>query len=208
MQDIIILGAGLYAVPMIELALACGYYPVAIYDPDTEKIGQRILDVPVLGTDEDLFNQDLKGKKLAIAIGNNSVRLKLYTEILSKNGELPTLVHPTAYISDSASVGKGCYIQPHAIIWSMAGLGDSVIISPSTMISHHTIIGRGCMISTLSSVGSDISIGNSVFIGMGCTIMTGIREIGDNVVVGAGSVVIRDVEAGATVAGVPARRIK
>ena len=76
------------------------------------------------------------------------------------------------------------------------------------MISHHTVIERGCMISTLTSVGSNISIGKSVFIGMGCTIMTGVREIGDYAIVGAGSVVIKDVEPGATVVGVPAKRMK
>ncbi len=208
MTEMIILGAGLYAAPMIELARACGYSPVAIYDRDSNMIGQSVLNVPVTGTDDDLFGLDLAGKNLAIAIGNNSVRVKLFDAILARKGILPALVHPTAYVSESARVGRGCYIQPHAIIWSLACLGDATIISPSTMISHHTVIGRGCMISTLTSVGSNISIGKSVFIGMGCTIMTGISEIGDHAIVGAGSVVIKDVESGATVVGVPARRIK
>ena len=208
MTEMIVIGAGLYAAPMIELARASGYSPVAIYDRDSKMIGNTILNVPVMGTDDDLFGLDLAGKNLAIAIGNNSVRLKLFDAILLRKGILPALIHPTAFVSRSASVGRGCYIQPHAIIWPQVRLNDSVIISPSTMISHHTVIERGCMISTLTSVGSNISIGKSVFIGMGCTIMTGVREIGDYAIVGAGSVVIKDVEPGATVVGVPAKRIK
>ena len=43
---------------------------------------------------------------------------------------------------------------------------------------------------------------------MGSTIITGVKNIAENAIIGAGSVVIKDVEEGATVVGVPARRIK
>lgn len=208
MTEITLLGAGLYAAPMIDLARACGFEPSVIYDGTPERVGQNVLGVPVVGTDDDLFATDLAGRNFVIAIGNNRIRTRLFDLIRDRGGTLPALIHPTACVSESASIGAGSYIQPHAIIWSLAQIGESVIISPSTMISHHTEVGKGCMISTLTSVGSDIRIGNSVFIGMGCTIMTGIRELGDNAVIGAGSVVIRDVEPGATMVGVPARRIK
>jgi len=52
-----------------------------------------------------------------------------------------------------------------------------------------------------------ISVGNNVYIGINCTILPGVT-IGDNVIVGAGAVVARDIPADSVAAGVPARVIK
>lgn len=52
-----------------------------------------------------------------------------------------------------------------------------------------------------------IKIGNEVFIGMNCIIMPGV-SIGDNVIVGAGSVVTKSVPSNTIVAGNPAKVIK
>jgi sugar O-acyltransferase (sialic acid O-acetyltransferase NeuD family) len=208
MTDITILGAGLYAAPIIELAIDCGYRPVEIYDNDRSQIGKTILDVPVVGVDEDLFMEELRGKCCAISIGNNKIRSKIYDELINRGANVPSLIHNTAYVSPSAKIGDGSYIQPHAVIWSFVELKESVIISPSTIIAHHTEVGKSSMISTQSSIGSGIKIGENVLVGMGSTIMTGVNEIGNNVIIGAGSVVIKNVEAGSTVVGVPARRIK
>lgn len=206
--DITIMGAGLYAAPIIELAIACGYRPVEIYDNDRSQIGKSILDIPVVGVDEDFFQKDLRGKYCAISIGNNRIRSRIYDELINRGAVVPSLIHPTAYISPSATIGDGSYIQPHAVIWSLVKIGESVIISPSTVVAHHSVIGMSSMISTLSSIGSDIKIGKNVLIGMGSTIMTGVKEIGSNAIIGAGSVVIKNVEPSSTVVGVPARRIK
>lgn len=207
MNDINIMGAGLYAVPMIELAIACGYNPVAIYDKDSSKIGQSILNVPIIGVDKDILHSEIRGMFFAIAIGNNQVRVSLFDELKKRGAVVPRLIHPTSYISPSATIGEGVYIQPHAIIWSLVDIRESVIISPSTVICHHTSIGKGCMIANLVAIGSDIRVGDGVFVGMGSTIMTGIKKIGNNAIIGAGAVVIKDVESQSKVVGVPAKAL-
>lgn len=52
-----------------------------------------------------------------------------------------------------------------------------------------------------------IIIGNNVYLGYGCLVLPGVT-IGDNVVVGANSVITKDLESNAVYAGVPARKVK
>jgi sugar O-acyltransferase (sialic acid O-acetyltransferase NeuD family) len=208
MREIVILGGGRYAAPMIELAIACGVTPTGIYVFENARREENILGIPIRGTFTELYDTNITGMNVAIAIGNVNYRHNHFERIKNAGGLLPNLVHPSAYISNSAIIGEGTYIQPHAIIWSQTLIGDSVVISPSSMVSHHSVVGSGCLVSTLSSIGTGVTIGEKVFVGMGSTIMTGVKMIGSNSVIGAGSVVIHDVDAGTVVAGVPAKTLK
>ncbi len=68
-------------------------------------------------------------------------------------------------------------------------------------IGDNTIFGHNCMV--LTGDNKDIEIGNGCFIASGATILSPVK-IGDNVLVGAGSVVTKDVPSNSFVGGVPA----
>lgn len=117
--------------------------------------------------------------------------------------------------------------NPHAWIIGDPEIGDGTWIGAFTVIdgSGGLTIGRGCDISsgvhiyTHSSVKRCVSLrahdevdrmptrlGDGVFVGANATIMMGV-SVGDQAVIGAGAVVVDDVEARTIVGGVPARRI-
>lgn len=208
MEKIYILGAGSYGEALLELAEDCGYEVVGFYDDDESKIGNKILSSVVLGTIKELIAEDLSDKNFAVAIGNNCIRRGLLEKIRCLGGNTPSLVHPTVHVSKYATIGIGTYIQPRAIIWTKVKIENDCIISPNVVIAHHSVIGAGSLISTMTAIGSNIVIEKDVFVGMGSTIMTGVKNIGFNSLIGAGAVVTKDVEPSVVVAGIPAKIIK
>lgn len=207
-KDIYIVGAGTYGEVMCELAEILEYNIKGFYDEDDSKLGSSIMGYPVLGKFSDLTNEDILGNNYIVAIGNNAVRLKIMTNINNIGGNTPTLIHPTAAISPSAEIGKGVYIQANACIWTKVKIDNFCIISPNVVVAHHSNIGKACLISTLSAVGASINIEDKVFLGMGCTLVTGMHRVGENSIIGAGAVVLKDVDKNSVCVGVPAKKIR
>jgi acetyltransferase-like isoleucine patch superfamily enzyme len=115
-------------------------------------------------------------------------------------------------------VGENCFIGPFVEIGG-ATIGNRTRISSHSYICPFVTIGDDCFIGhgvqfTNDTFDTEFGktwnpqktvVGNRVRIGSGCVILP--ICIGDDAVIGAGAVVTRDVPAGTTVAGVPARRM-
>lgn len=208
MRDVYIVGAGTYGEAMCELAEVLGYKVRGFYDEDEKKIGEFVMGIEVIGKFSGLIDVEIQNKQFIVAIGSNSVRYDIMVKINHLGGKTPTLIHPSAVISPSADIGNGVYIQANAYIWTKVKVDDFCIISPNVVIAHHSSVGKACLISTLSGVGASIKIGNKVFVGMGSTIVTGLSIIGENTIIGAGAVVLKNTDKDSVYAGVPAKRIR
>ena len=206
-KEIYIVGAGTYGEVMCELAEMLGYTVKGFYDETEKKIDTLVMGVKVIDKFSNLENNEINGKNFIVAIGNNEARYNIMTEINQHRSITPTLIHPSAIISPSAKIGKGVYIQANAYIWTKVKIDDFCIISPNVVICHHTSIGKACLISNVSGVGASIRIKDKVFVGMGATIVTGLDVIGENSVIGAGAVVLKNLPPNSRVAGVPAKQL-
>lgn len=208
MKDIYIIGAGTYGEVMCELADILGYKVKGFYDEDDEKKNKIVMGVRVIGKFSELNDDEIKNKQFIVAIGNNSIRHELMKRINNIGGKTPTLIHPSAVVSPSAEIGKGVYIHANAYIWTKVKIGNYCVISPNVVIAHHTKLGEACLISTLSGIGASIKINDRVFVGMGSTVVTGLSVIGANSIIGAGAVVLKDVESKSVYTGVPAKKLR
>ncbi len=149
---------------------------------------------------------DVTGLLYAVAIGggHGSDRLSVAT-LLSARGLTPlTIVHRTAFVAATASVGEGCQILAQAAVCTDVKLDKCVIINTATSVDHDCIIGAGSHLAPGVRLAGEVTVGARVFIGTGAIVLPRIR-IGDDAVIGAGAVVTRDVPANMTVLGNPAR---
>lgn len=129
--------------------------------------------------------------------------------ILGKPLDMTTTVLPPLYIDYGrpVTIGKGCFIQQCCTFFGRGGItiGDDVFIGPK--VNLITINHDENPENRSATYGRPIVIEDKVWIGINATILPGVR-IGRGAIVGAGSVVTKDVPAMTVVAGNPARIIK
>lgn len=192
---------------MVQYSLANNFRILGFID-DGVTVGTVINGFEVLGNIEWL-NDYNKSVCAVIAIGNPQIKYKVINSIHNSNIEYPNLVHPNARIHnvDELSMGKGNIITDGCILTTNIGLGDFNLLNLSCTIGHDTAIGDYCSIMPGTNISGGTKLKNRVFIGTGVNI---IKEavIGDNSIIGAGAVVNRDVPAGKTYVGIPAKELK
>ena len=82
------------------------------------------------------------------------------------------------------------------------------MISMGVHLAHHNVLEEGVFLSTGCNFGASIHAHKYAYCGISSTIMTGMHELGEDCLIGAGAVVIRDVPDKAVMAGVPAKLLK
>ena len=131
-------------------------------------------------------------------------------ELLGEIGAGSQIVRPfTCDYGVNISLGEGSFINTGAVILDLCPvrIGAGVLIAPHVTMSCASHPIDPALRATRLEYGRPITIENNVWIGMGASIAGGVT-IGENSVVGAGAVVLRDVPPGSVVGGVPARVLR
>lgn len=141
------------------------------------------------------------------ALGDVKAKQKYCDIILKKRGEFFSLIHNSVSVLPSSKIGKGCIIMKSVSLSSNVQIGDFVSIMTQSVIGHDVKIGTGSHVGPFSFMGGKSTAEENVQLYVRSTILPKIK-IGKNSVVGAGSVVLKDIEEETTVFGNPARMIQ
>ena len=142
-----------------------------------------------------------------VAIGNAKIRENIFTKLHQLNINTPIIQHPSAKVSQYVSIGHGCVIMPGAIINAFSTIGNSCIINSNAVVEHDCNLDDFVHMCPSSAVAGGVTIGKRTWVGIGASIRQ-MLTVGADALIGAGSVVVNDIAAGATVAGVPAKVLK
>ena len=176
-------------------------------DDDARRHGTCIDGVPVLGS------SDLVGDypDAAVAACVASPRRPQARASLVKRLALPadrwaTVVHPAASLAAGFVPGVGSVILAQVVVTTPVELGEHVVMMPHVLITHDAVVGAFATFAGRVSLGGGVVVGRSAYLGQGSSVRENVR-VGDGAVVGMGAVVLRDIPAGETWVGLPARRL-
>jgi len=131
---------------------------------------------------------------------------KTLTDLAISHGLKPyrALIHPSSNASATCKVGAGSAILGLTSLSPNVVVGQNSYISHGVLLGHDTVVGDYVSVMPGASVSGDVNIGAGALVGAGATILEGLT-IGEGATVGAGSLVTKNVGAGVTVVGVPAK---
>ena len=124
--------------------------------------------------------------------------------ILDKGGEFISLISDEALVGRNCHIGKGCIISPTARMNCDVTIGDFVTLQPWTILGHDVVVGDWCHINVFADCGGGSHIENEVAIHTHTFILPKLH-VGHNSVIGAGSIILRNVEPNVTMFGNPAK---
>ncbi len=208
-MKVLVAGAGGHARSVIEALRSRpgGLEPVACTDPDPAWTGGELDGIPVVGDDselERLLAEGVRGACLGVGgTGDNSPRARLFARLRTLGFDLPPVVHATAIVASSARLGAGTQVLAGAIVGAGAVVGENVIVNSAAVVEHDCLIGDHVHLATACALGGTVEVQDGAHVGIRACIIQGLC-IGSRALVGAGAVVIRDVEPGALVVGCPA----
>lgn len=166
----------------------------------------QIDGVPLLGKVQRFAEFD--DCRFVIAFGSPESKASVVREHLAQldPARFATLIHPTAIVADSTVIGPGGIVCAYNVISVQTQLGAYVTLNLSCTIGHDSVLGDFCSVMPGCNISGNVRIGRSVYVGT-CAKFIHQVDVGDESTVGAGAVVIRNVDAKQTVVGNPARAI-
>lgn len=113
-------------------------------------------------------------------------------------------IHPSAYVSRRAKIGKGCVLTPQSLVVGDAVLGDFVFLNTNATVGHDTVIGSYTTLFPNSEVCGNCNLGEDCLVGIGGYVLPNVT-LPSGTKASAGAVVRKSIDKPTTLYGDPAK---
>lgn len=194
-KSIYIYGASGHGLVVADIAQACGYEKILFVDDGENKYPSF----------DDIRNENYI--PIALAIGSNAIRAKLFERVQNSGFKIVSLIHPSAIISPNVAIGKGTVVMPNVVVNSKATIGECVILNTSCIIEHECMVDDFTHISPNAALAGNVKVGKYAHVGIGSCVLQGL-SIGNQCIIGAGSVVVKNINDNIKAYGNPCEEVE
>jgi len=205
-KTLAILGAGGHGKVVADAALLIDEWAEIVFFDDAYPGKVKNGQWPVTGTSADLLSGHNQFGGVVVAIGDNKLRLAITLELQKKGARVVSIIHPRAVVSAYVSIAPGCVIFAGALINIDVRIGQACIVNTGSVVEHDCQLHDGVHLGPNAALAGQTVIGECTWIGIGA-VTRQLVTIGSEVVVGAGSVIVKSLPDGVTVAGNPATNL-
>jgi sugar O-acyltransferase (sialic acid O-acetyltransferase NeuD family) len=211
MKNIVLFGGGNQVHYTLDIIQKQGLYNVigiidSVHDVGTERFGYK-----VIGRQEDIKSliEEYGIEAGIITIGDNWIRYKISEQVKSfvKDFEFVNAIHPSVVIGNNVQIGTGVVAMAGVIINPMAKIGNHTFFATGCQIEHDCTIEDYASVSAGSVLGGYVHIKRYSAITLNVTVLDR-TTIGENSVVGSGSLVLKDVPDNILAYGNPCKNIR
>jgi len=204
LRQLVILGNSGHTTSVADAATASGFTVIGFIgmpgdgSPDAKQMS--------LGSLSDVY---LASTEIAWGIGTNFLRARVAEEVSEAypGARFAPIIHSTAWVSPSATVAPGAVVLAHASVGPGATVGAGAILNTGSSLDHDSRLGDFSSLGPGARTGGDVSIGERSMIGLQAAILQG-KTVGFDSVIGAMSLVTRDIADLSVAWGVPARSVR
>jgi sugar O-acyltransferase (sialic acid O-acetyltransferase NeuD family) len=194
-----IIGASGHGKVIADIASKNGYREIVFLD-DNRNL-QECGGYPVIGTSSDAEKLDTD---IIVGIGDASIRKRMQESV--NDQKVVTLIHPDAVVADDVRIGRGTVVMAGAVINPGTTIGKGCIINTCSSVDHDCHIGDYVHVSVGSHLCGTVTVEDESWIGSGAIISNNLC-ICHGCMIGAGTVVLKNIKETGTYIGAPARKI-
>ena len=205
---IVIVGAGGHGRGILEILIAAAEArgagsPVRGFLDDAPDRRDMIAGLPLLGGTGRAA--ELKSAhRFVLGIGDPKTRAAVAAGLDELGVAYASAVHPSATLYRDVRLGDGTVVAAGAVVAAATRLGRHALLNLNATVGHDCELSDFATVGPGGNVGGNVRMGEGAFVALNGTVLPG-RALGAWSILGAGSVLLEDLAAGATAFGVPAR---
>jgi acetyltransferase-like isoleucine patch superfamily enzyme len=211
MKKILLFGGGNQVHYTIDIIEKENKYEIAGIIDSVHPIGSERYGYKVLGRQDNLISivDEYKIDAGLITIGDNWSRSIVYNAIIQQmpSFEFINAIHPSVIIGKNVELGFGIVMMAGVIVNPLAKIGNFTFFATGCQIEHDCIIEDYASVSAGSVMGGYVTVGKFSAITLGVTILDRLK-IGENSVIGSGSLVLKDIPDNVLAHGNPINKVR
>ena len=204
LNEIIFIGYSGHAYTVIDVAKKAEYEPKGYFDLVENTLNPFRL---TYFGDERIFDFSKISSFVFPSIGDNRLRMNIHKFIQQNNLNECQLIHPNAIVGFDVTIENSTLIAAGVIINSLCKIGVGCILNTGCILDHEATVENYVHIGPGATLAGNVSVGEGSFIGANTTIIQGVT-IGKNCIIGAGSVVLNNVDDNTVMVGNPAKFLR